>query len=113
MFDRGLDVEQVFVQDGGMGRTYVRRRWFAGLAVGMVLGIVVTAPVAGALSRHRDAPPPARSYVVRPGDTVWSIARRMAEGGDPRDLVDAIAARNGIDPGAIVPGETLLIPVPG
>ena len=113
MFDRGLDLEQVFVQDDGMGRTYVRRRWFAGVALGVVIGVVATAPVAGALARHREASPPAREYVVRPGDTIWSIAERMNDGRDPRALVDAIGARNGIDPGSIVPGETLVIPAAG
>jgi nucleoid-associated protein YgaU len=51
--------------------------------------------------------------VVRPGDTVWSIAERASGGGDPRSLVDAIAARNGIDAGSIVPGQALVIPSSG
>ena len=84
------------------------------VAVGVVLG----APVAGALGRHpqpEDAKiPPAKRweqvYVVRAGDTVWSIAEGVAEGSDPREVVDAIAARNGIEPGAVVPGQALVIP---
>lgn len=48
-------------------------------------------------------------YVVRPGDTLWSIARRIHDG-DPRALVDAIQAANGTDPGALVPGQVLLVP---
>jgi nucleoid-associated protein YgaU len=50
--------------------------------------------------------------VVRPGDTLWSIARRIQDG-DPRPLVDAIQAANRADPGALVPGEVLLIPAAG
>jgi Tfp pilus assembly protein FimV len=49
-------------------------------------------------------------YVVRQGDTVWSIAERLAPGEDPRPLVDAISAANHIDPGVLLPGRTLLIP---
>lgn len=49
-------------------------------------------------------------YVVREGDTLWSIAQRVAPGEDPRPLVDAITAVNGVDAGAIVPGQTLLVP---
>ncbi len=49
-------------------------------------------------------------YVVRPGDTVWSIAVGVAGGADPRDVVDAIAVRNGIDAGDVVPGQALVIP---
>ena len=48
-------------------------------------------------------------YVIRSGDTVWSIAERMTAG-DPTPLVDAIAARNGIDVGDIVPGQSIVIP---
>jgi LysM repeat protein len=50
------------------------------------------------------------SYVVREGDTLWSIAQRVAPGEDPRPLVDAITVANGVDAGAIVPGQTLLVP---
>jgi nucleoid-associated protein YgaU len=112
MFERGLDLERMFGQDGRMGRTYVRRRWTAGTVV-VVAAVVLSAPVAGALARHREPPPPARTYVVRAGDTLWSIAERLGGGGDPRPLIDAIADRNGIDPGSIVPGQTILIPTAG
>jgi nucleoid-associated protein YgaU len=46
---------------------------------------------------------------VRPGDTLWSIARGVQDG-DPRPLVDAIQAANRADPGALVPGQVLIIP---
>jgi nucleoid-associated protein YgaU len=48
-------------------------------------------------------------YVVRPGDTLWSIARGVQDG-DPRPLVDAIQAANRADPGVLVPGQVLIIP---
>jgi LysM repeat protein len=48
--------------------------------------------------------------VVRPGETVWSIAERMAAGRDPRMLVDEIATRNHIDAGVVVPGQSLIVP---
>ena len=53
------------------------------------------------------------SYVVREGDTLWSIAQRVAPGEDPRPLVDAIVSANRVDAGAIVPGQTLLVPSAG
>jgi LysM repeat protein len=64
--------------------------------------IVVGSEGAGLASRS--------SYVVREGDTLWSIAQRVAPDEDPRPLVDAITAANGVDAGAIVPGQTLLVP---
>ncbi len=68
-------------------------------------------PVAGALGAGRDSIPASRtSYVVRSGDTLWSIAERLAPGEDPRPLVDAIASANGVEAGALAPGATLEIP---
>jgi hypothetical protein len=34
-------------------------------------------------------------YVVRAGDTLWSIAAQLAPGADPRPVVDALRAANG------------------
>ena len=69
-------------------------------------------PVAHAIAPgDSGAPTVARHvYVVRPGDTVWSIASDLSEGSDPRILVDAIVHRNRIEAGAIVPGQALTIP---
>lgn len=68
-------------------------------------------PVGHALAGRRTSAPAARhTYVVRYGDTLWSIARQVAPGGDPRPVVDAIVGANGVDAGALVPGQTLVIP---
>jgi hypothetical protein len=41
--------------------------------------------------------------IVRPGDSLWSLARRFAPGEDPRPVVDALAeARHGAP---LLPGE--------
>ena len=39
--------------------------------------------------------PQGATYVVRPGDTLWSIAAALHPDGDVRDAVDALAALNG------------------
>lgn len=116
MFDLPLDSERLFEQDGGVNRTGVRRRRrLLGSFLAVVLAVLMAAPVAAALGRHGSpthgiAPiGNERVYVIRSGDTVWSIAERMTSG-DPTPLVDAIAARNGIDVGDIVPGQAIVIP---
>jgi nucleoid-associated protein YgaU len=48
------------------------------------------------------------SYVVRPGDTLWSIATRLDPTGDPRPVVAELAAQVGGD--NVVPGEQLRLP---
>ena len=46
-----------------------------------------------------------RSTVVRPGDSLWTVAQRLAPGDDPRPVVDALAsARHGT---VLTPGETI------
>jgi hypothetical protein len=45
------------------------------------------------------------STVVRPGDSLWSVAERLAPGEDPRPVVDSLAeARHGT---VLTPGETI------
>jgi len=98
--------------------TYRRRR----LAVALLaLGVVVVAARAGvALGGSPLAAPerrPASSsaaglgggiVVVRAGDTLWSIASRVAPGDDPRPLVDRLSvARDGAP---LQPGERIRLP---
>ena len=46
--------------------------------------------------------------VVRPGDSLWSIAERVDPGDDPRPVVDEVVQARGDAP--LVPGETILWP---
>jgi Tfp pilus assembly protein FimV len=111
MFDASLDIERSFAQDGDMGRTYVRRRIAASLLVGGVLAIALTGPVAAALGNDTGSAPVARrTYVVRPGDTLWAVARRVAPAVDPRATVLAIERANGVDGSTLRPGDVLRIP---
>jgi LysM repeat protein len=82
----------------------------------MLVGLmgVLSGPVANAMGVG--GAPEARSsrtYVVRSGDTLWSIATRFAPSTDPRLTVDAITSTNGLDPAALVPGQELSIPSVG
>ena len=92
-----------------MNRTRVRH----GRATLAVCAVLIGAAWAGPAVRALTADDPVRvsrhAYVVRQGDTLWSIARRLAKGEDPRPLVDAISLANDIDAGEIVPGQTLLV----
>jgi nucleoid-associated protein YgaU len=119
MFEPTLDSEHLFGHHRAVTRTRVRhRRRIAAAMVSVAVGVVLAAPVAGAIGRHaRPADTrilPARGweqvYVVRAGDTIWSIAERAAGGTDPRAVVDAIAVRNGIDAGTVFPGQAIVIP---
>jgi hypothetical protein len=46
-----------------------------------------------------------RSTLVRPGDSLWTVAERLAPGSDPRPIVDALSeARHGT---VLTPGESI------
>ena len=99
-----------------------RRRVLAVLAAVLLAAVVAVGAVAvgrGALSAVVPDPPAATSpsasasgaggptVLVRAGDTLWTIARRLQPSGDVRPLVDRLAARHGA--GTLRPGERLSV----
>jgi nucleoid-associated protein YgaU len=111
MFDSVLDTERTFGHSRVVSRTQVRRRRLAAGAL-LVLALSVSAPavsgaVSGGSSRRAAV---ADRYVVRAGDTLWSIAVSRAPGTDPRRVVQAIVGANQVDAGTLVPGQVLVIP---
>ena len=91
----------------------MRVRWVRVIAIVLVVaGVLLVAP---GLARGDgpERPAPRVTYVVESGDTLWSIATRFEPSTDPRVVIDAIASANGVDPGALVPGQQLSIPPVG
>ena len=114
MFGSGLDIERPFGQHGSMGRTRVRHRRLVALCAALGVMGILSGSVANAVGvAAGPAPKAVRTYVVRPGDTVWSIATRFEPSTDPRVVVEVITAANSVDPGALVPGQQLSIPSVG
>jgi nucleoid-associated protein YgaU len=112
MFDSVLDSERLFGHHLLMDRTYVRRRRIAAGAL-LSLTLAIGLPAAANALGGRPAPvrPMAeRQYVVRDGDTLWTIATHLDGAHDPREVVDAIAAANGLGGADIVPGQVLVVP---
>jgi Tfp pilus assembly protein FimV len=92
-----------------MGRTRVRRRRLAAAAV-LVAAWALGGPVASAIGLGPEASAQARTYVVRPGDTLWTIAGRFEPDRDPREVVFALTEANRVDAGSLVPGQRLVVP---
>ncbi|MBT8197517.1 MAG: LysM peptidoglycan-binding domain-containing protein [Acidimicrobiia bacterium] len=77
----------------------------------LFVALVILLASAGLASGPEDGIVPTVEYVVRPGDTVWEIARAHAgPDDDVTSLVHEIKQHNGI--GAIIqPGDLLDVPV--
>jgi len=84
----------------------------ASLSIGLVAGWSGHAGATGAAGVANGARPVAtRVHVVREGETLWGIARGVVGSeGDPRPVVDALAAANHLRNAFIVPGQRLVVP---
>jgi nucleoid-associated protein YgaU len=49
------------------------------------------------------------TVTVRAGDTLWSIARKVAPERDPRAVVDQLVSRNHLNGVTLTPGQTLRV----
>lgn len=78
---------------------------FARVALALALAAVLWA---GVVRPSSGAGHP-QVYVVRPGDTLWSIASARYPG-DPRDGVWKLERRNGLGSPTIRPGQRLTLP---
>ena len=80
----------------------------------MVVGAVLAAlwAAGGALGGSEPLPEAGSSlYRVRPGDTLWDLARReVGPEGDPRPLIADIRALNDLSSPALRPGQVLAVP---
>jgi len=77
---------------------------------GKLLIVLCAAALTVGLAAHSSSGAgPKRTYVVRPGDTLWSVAAHMYAG-DPREGIWKIEQRNHLAWSTIVPGEKLVLP---
>jgi len=56
------------------------------------------------------APAPLAQTVVQQGETLWSVAQRVAPGHDPRQVIDRIADLNDLEDDGVRAGQLLLLP---
>lgn len=70
---------------------------------------VIAALAVGLVARTSHGAGPQRAYVVRPADTLWSIAVRNYAG-DPRQGVWELEQRNHLRTDTLTPGQKLILP---
>jgi hypothetical protein len=71
---------------------------------------VVRAQATGSGVPSRDVYRHLTAVVVRPGQTLWSIAERSQPGADPRTVVQELIDLNGLQSSAVQAGERLWVP---
>jgi hypothetical protein len=97
----------VVVRPRPTAAVYRRRR--IGVAVAAAALALVVAQAATALGGHSLASPERRpaAVTVRAGDSLWTIAERLAPGADPRPMVDRLQAQLGST--VLQPGQRITL----
>jgi len=85
----------------------MRRLW---IASAMVAGSILIGT--HAVSAGQAHPRPAVVYHVQAGDTLWTIASKLAPSKDPREIIDALLKANHLGSPTIQPGQTLRFAAP-
>ncbi len=87
--------------------TFTRRR--IAVVVGIALAVFMMGRVGAALGSSSpfasERRPSVVKHLVAPGDTLWTVANKIAPHEDPRLVVDALADVRGTSP--LMPGEVL------
>ena len=86
-------------------------RTFVVLSLAIVLGSVVSAKAGAGTDSASQQAGSFITVTVAPGDTVWSLANRLAAGGDVRSLVSEIISVNSLASVDVATGQKLRIPL--
>jgi len=81
------------------------------LSLAVVLASVFGLKAGAGTTDSVGAPTSFIQVTVAPGDTLWSLATRLADGGDVRSLVDEIASVNSLSTAEVQAGQKLRIPL--
>jgi LysM repeat protein len=86
-------------------------RTFVVLSLAIVLGSVVSAKAGAGTDTSPQAGGSFITVTVAPGDTVWSLANRLAGARDVRSLVSEIISVNSLASVDVATGQKLRIPL--
>jgi len=74
----------------------------------LLIVLVLAALAVGMVARTSHGAGPERTYVVKPADTLWSIAAKTYAG-DTREGVWRLEQRNGLRSATLRPGQKLVL----
>jgi hypothetical protein len=86
-------------------------RTFVVLSLAVVLASVFGLKAGAGTAQPTGSPASFIEITVAPGDTLWSLAKRVGGGTDLRTLVDEIASVNSLSGANVEAGQRIRIPV--
>lgn len=86
-------------------------RTFVVLSLAVVLASIFGLKAGAGTTQSVGAPTSFIEVTVAPGDTLWSLASRMADGGDVRAMVDEISSVNSLATAELKAGQKVRIPL--
>ena len=82
------------------------------LAVVLLAGFAFQAGAGDVVTTSADSKPSTFMVLtVGSGDSIWSIARSVADGRDVRSVVDAIVTANSLSDGDVIAGQKIRVPL--
>ena len=101
--------------EGARVRLRLTRRGRAVLSALVALPLVIGALVfalngGGAVATGAQTHVSFQYVTVESGDSLWSVAERVAPNADPRDVIADIVSLNGLDSAVVSPGQQLAVP---
>ncbi|MGI9137114.1 MAG: LysM peptidoglycan-binding domain-containing protein [Candidatus Nanopelagicales bacterium] len=83
------------------------------LSVVTLLLVMIAAGGTSADASATAGGPATASVVVQAGDSLWTIAKSLQPNGDPRSMMQTLTELNGLEGGALIPGQQLIVPIAG
>ena len=82
-----------------------------GSALFLLLALLASGPFTADAGSQAPAGPATSVVVVQQGENLWEIARRIAPGADPRQVVTEIRSLNGLGSAPVSAGQSVVVPV--
>ena len=78
--------------------------------VAIAVSIALSTSTAPATATNVTAAVEFEHVTVQPGESLWTVAERVAPQADPREVISEIERLNGLESAAVGAGESLAIP---
>lgn len=81
------------------------------LAAGILLAVISVGRAGSQAATATETGPSLQQTTVQQGETLWTVARRIAPDNDPRDVIAQIRRINHLQSSSLRVGQQLLLPV--